>query len=62
LPRLPHGLAIVHNSSIHVLLQWPEAAARAATGAFDLTPNEVELLEGAIPGQALVLCAASGCS
>ena len=32
-------------------------ALRVATVAFDLTPNEVTLLEGGVPGQALVLCA-----
>ena len=30
---------------------------RVATSAFELTPNEVTLLDGAVPGQALVLCA-----
>jgi len=53
----PHGLAIVHNSSTHVLLAMDKGALRVATSAFELTPNEVALLEGAVPGQALVLCA-----
>jgi len=53
----PHGLAIVHNSSTHVLLAMDKGALRVATEAFELTPSEVTLLEGALPGQALVLCA-----
>jgi len=53
----PHGLAIVHNSSTRVLLAMDKGALRVATEAFELTPNEVALLEGAVPGQALVLCA-----
>jgi hypothetical protein len=53
----PHGLAIVHNSSTHVLLAMDRGALRVATGAFELTPVEVALLERAVPGEALVLCA-----
>ena len=53
----PHGLAIVHNSSTHVLLAMDRGALRVATGAFELTPTEVALLERAVPGEALVLCA-----
>jgi len=53
----PHGLAIVHNSSTHVLLATDRGALRVATTAFDLAPTEVQLLESAVPGQALVLCA-----
>jgi hypothetical protein len=53
----PHGLAIVHNSSTHVLLAMDKGALRVATQAFDLTPREVASLESAVPGQALVLCA-----
>src|ERR687886_893085 len=30
---------------------------RVATGAFELTPTEIALLERAVPGEALVLCA-----
>ncbi|MGI9147815.1 MAG: hypothetical protein ACR2IK_14900, partial [Chloroflexota bacterium] len=52
-----HGLAIVHNSSTHVLLAMDRGALQVATSAFDLTPNEVVLLERAVPGQALVLSA-----
>jgi hypothetical protein len=52
-----HGLAIVHNSSTHVLLAMDRGALRVATDAFHLSPNEVALLEGAVPGEALVLCA-----
>jgi hypothetical protein len=53
----PHGLAIVHNSSTHVLLAMDKGALRVASAAFELTPNEVALLERAVPGEALVLCA-----
>ena len=53
----PHGLAIVHNSSTHVLLAMDRGALRVATGAFELTPTEIALLERAVPGEALVLCA-----
>ncbi|MBV9324739.1 MAG: hypothetical protein JO352_13230, partial [Chloroflexi bacterium] len=53
----PHGLAIVHNSSTHVLLALDKGAVRPATEAFDLTPTEVALLERAVPGEALVICA-----
>jgi hypothetical protein len=53
----PHGLAIVHNSSTHVLLAMDKGALRVATSAFDLTANEVALLERAVPGEALVMCA-----
>jgi len=34
-----------------------KGALRVATEAFELTPNEVALLERAVPGEALVLCA-----
>src|SRR5207244_8490817 len=53
----PHGLAIVHNSSTHVLLAMDKGAVRPATEAFELTPTEVALLERAVPGEALVMCA-----
>jgi hypothetical protein len=53
----PHGLAIVHNSSTHVLLAMDIGALRVASEAFDLTPIEVASLERSVPGQALVLCA-----
>ena len=53
----PQGLAIVHNSSTHVLLALDKGAVRPATEAFGLTPMEVALLERAVPGEALVMCA-----
>jgi hypothetical protein len=52
-----HGLAIVHNSSTHVLLAMDKGALRVASEAFDLTPIEAASLERSVPGQALVLCA-----
>jgi hypothetical protein len=54
-PNSPRGLAMVHNSSTHVLFALDKGAVRPATEAFDLTPTEKALLERALPGEALVI-------
>jgi len=53
----PYGQAIVDNSSTRVLLALDSGVLETAAAGFGLTPHEVGLVQGAAPGEALLLCA-----